>query len=103
MYVSDESSTKHGCTLFCRVILGNFIVRKTPPGNELLQWNHLPCSRCLKVECSLHPTYNRFDSLIYDTSGGLFREFVVFNTDQILVESVIKYSRITETDNSTRL
>ena len=95
MHVSDASSTKNGCLLLCRVNLGNFIVRKTPPGNELSEWTHLPCSRCLNVECSRHPPVERFDSLIYDNPHGLFREFVVFNTHQILVESVIKYSRIT--------
>ena len=78
----------------CRVILGNFIIRQTCPGREMSKLTLPPCARCLKLKCTTHSPKERFDSVIYDNPKGLFREFVVFNTDQILVECAVKYTRV---------
>ncbi|VDI54719.1 poly [ADP-ribose] polymerase 10/14/15 [Mytilus galloprovincialis] len=88
---ADESSSKRQNKdrkmLLTRLLLGNMYVTK-----EAKQFKTPPCADCLKTDCTKgHHTL--FDSVVAD-GKWLFREFIVYRSEQCYPEYLITYDRV---------
>lgn len=91
VFFPDESSSKRQNKdrkmLLTRLLLGNMYVTK-----EAKQFKTPPCADCLKTDCTKgHHTL--FDSVVAD-GKWLFREFIVYRSEQCYPEYLITYDRV---------
>ncbi|XP_059159035.1 poly [ADP-ribose] polymerase tankyrase-like [Physella acuta] len=82
--------------ILSRMLLGNVFLcsenHKTLKDKDGPKLSGPPCIECLEDRCICRSTQPRFDSVMGDRSWR-FREFVVYNKNQIYPEYVITYKR----------
>jgi hypothetical protein len=73
-----------------RLLLGRIFVTEQDK-----KYKQPPCSQCFRDDC-IDARHERFDSVVgvKQQTGGLFREFVVYDRDQCYPEYLITYTRL---------
>ena len=88
-YADDDQAhrqLKNRKMLLMRLLLGNMFLT-----SKKQDFRRPPCSKCFEENCLIH-THEQFDSVVGHESW-LFREFVVYRSQQCYPEYVITYDR----------
>ncbi|XP_052286469.1 uncharacterized protein LOC127882080 isoform X2 [Dreissena polymorpha] len=81
------------CVIMARVLLGDFVV--APKSSDIPSTSlQPPCKECMTTLCNdkTDTPHPRFDSVVY--TGGLYKEFVVYDNWQAYPEFIIFYKRV---------
>ncbi|XP_062622275.1 uncharacterized protein LOC134283813 [Saccostrea cucullata] len=90
-YADDKDKRgQKGKMFLMRMLLGHIFLTEKDK-----KYKQPPCYNCYKDDCA-DPGHERFDSVVgvKQQTGGLFREFVVYDKDQCYPEYLITYDRL---------
>ncbi|XP_061184897.1 uncharacterized protein LOC133192906 [Saccostrea echinata] len=90
-YADDKDKRgQKGKMFLMRLLLGHMFLTERDK-----KYKQPPCYNCYKDDCA-EANHVRFDSVVgvKQQSGGLFREFVVYDKDQCYPEYLITYTRL---------
>ncbi|KAH3840164.1 hypothetical protein DPMN_113608 [Dreissena polymorpha] len=80
------------CIIMARVLLGDFVVTKSCSGIPSTSCQP-PCKQCMTSLCNKSDSqHQRFDSVVF--TGGLHKEFVVYDNWRAFPEFIIFYKRV---------
>ena len=89
--VDDKNKRgKEGRMFLMRLLLGHVYITENPK-----KFKQPPCAHCREDTCP-KPSHWPYDSVVgvKKQSGGLFREFVVYERNQCYPEYLITYTRL---------